>query len=72
VVDPAEQGQAGRHEGLPRGRVPGPPQDLFPIPPFLEKNKAVADLADQIHLAGQYAVYALVSSAGTRGRAASG
>jgi cytochrome b561 len=34
---------------------------LFPIPPFIEKNKAVADLADQIHLAGQYAVYALVS-----------
>jgi cytochrome b561 len=57
VVDPAEQGQAGRHEGLPRGRVPGH-FFLFPIPPFLEKNKAVADLADQIHLAGQYAVYA--------------
>ncbi|KMO21163.1 cytochrome b [Methylobacterium indicum] len=34
---------------------------LFPIPPFMEKNKAVADLADQIHLAGQYAVYLLVS-----------
>ncbi|AWN48653.1 cytochrome B [Methylobacterium terrae] len=34
---------------------------LFPIPPFMEKNKAVQDLADQIHLAGQYAVYALVA-----------
>ncbi len=34
---------------------------LFPIPPFMEKNKAVQDLADQIHLAGQYAVYALVT-----------
>lgn len=33
---------------------------LFPIPPFMAKNKAVSDLADQIHLAGQYAVYALV------------
>ncbi|KMO35603.1 cytochrome B561 [Methylobacterium variabile] len=34
---------------------------LFPIPPFMEKNKAVSDLADQIHLVGQYAVYALVA-----------
>ncbi len=34
---------------------------LFPIPPFMEKNKAVSDLADQIHVVGQYAVYALVA-----------
>ncbi|TGE02554.1 cytochrome b [Methylobacterium nonmethylotrophicum] len=33
---------------------------LFPIPPFIEKNKDLADLADQVHLAGQYAVYTLV------------
>ena len=34
---------------------------LFPIPPFMAKNEAVSKLADQIHLAGQYAVYALVA-----------
>ncbi|MGX7708798.1 cytochrome b [Methylobacterium sp. Gmos1] len=34
---------------------------LFPIPPFMAKNEAVAALADRIHLAGQYAVYALVA-----------
>ncbi|GJD51139.1 Cytochrome b561 [Methylobacterium crusticola] len=34
---------------------------LFPIPPLLEKDPALAGIADQVHLAGQFAVYALVA-----------
>jgi cytochrome b561 len=34
---------------------------LFPIPPLPEKYPELAGLADQVHLIGRYAVYALVS-----------
>lgn len=34
---------------------------LFPVPVLLDRNRSLGDLGEQMHLAGAYAVYALVS-----------
>ncbi len=33
---------------------------LFPVPVLLDRNRSLGDLGEQMHLAGAYAVYALV------------